>query len=203
MKLVVLTGISSGLGRCLAKQLGTKELYLLCIGRRFTTEFVVSNQRKLFRLDLTDTEDISNLRIGDLFPLEEIQHVIYINNAAQIEPLGNLSEVSDTDLQNSIAVNVTSPMLLTKKLYSLGKPLKVINISSGAANRPIKGWAAYCAGKSAAQMFFNTIALDLGIEVINFDPGVMDTPMQQKIDRSNKKLQDPNVVANTILKEYL
>ncbi|MDB4290195.1 SDR family NAD(P)-dependent oxidoreductase, partial [Flavobacteriaceae bacterium] len=82
------------------------------------------------------------------------------------------------------------------------KRVRIINISSGAAKRPILGWSIYCSTKSANEMFFNTLKLqeenNKNIEVHNLDPGVMDTDMQKNI-RSKSENEMPNV---ELFKEY-
>src|SRR5699024_6696796 len=71
------------------------------------------------------------------------------------------------------------------------------NISSGAADRPMYGWSAYCSSKASIDMYTKTLALEqkaLGTnhKVFAFSPGIMDTEMQEKI-RSSSPQQLANV----------
>ena len=63
----------------------------------------------------------------------------------------------------------------------------IVNVSSGAAYRPLEGWSAYCAGKAGLAMLTRAIALETagkGIRVFGFSPGTIDTEMQVKIRAS-------------------
>ena len=59
----------------------------------------------------------------------------------------------------------------------------VINISSGAARRPIAGWAAYCAAKAGLDMATRVASVEspAGMAVCSLAPGVIDTTMQEKV----------------------
>jgi benzil reductase ((S)-benzoin forming) len=99
--------------------------------------------------------------------------------------------------------------------------LTFVNISSGAANRPIAGWATYCSSKAFTKMFFDVLATQTknnpDIKIKTIDPGVIDTSMQQLIRNANNhdfpeqpifrqlneegKLRKPSDVAEEIIKE--
>ena len=63
----------------------------------------------------------------------------------------------------------------------------IVNLSSGAAHRPMEGWSAYCAGKAGLAMLTRAIHEEYaaqGIRVFGFAPGVVDTDMQGSIRAS-------------------
>ena len=63
----------------------------------------------------------------------------------------------------------------------------IVNVSSGAALRPLEGWSAYCSGKAGLAMLTQAIALETqgkGIRVFGFQPGTTDTDMQVLIRAS-------------------
>ena len=67
----------------------------------------------------------------------------------------------------------------------------IINVSSGAALRPLEGWSAYCAGKAGLAMLTRSIDLEhraAGIRVFGFQPGTTDTDMQVTIRASGINL---------------
>src|SRR3546814_9460623 len=70
---------------------------------------------------------------------------------------------------------------------SHGAALHVLNISSGAAIRPLPGWGAYCASKAAIRHFFDVAEAEqtIDLSVRHFDPGVLDTRMQEQIRSSS------------------
>ena len=102
------------------------------------------------------------------------------------------TNISNDDIVNSITTNFITPALIVKKL-SNKKSLFIINLSTGASKRAIQNWSLYCSTKAGIEMFFNVIADDehKNIEVVNFDPGVMNTNMQQQI--RNSKFNDVDV----------
>src|SRR4029434_9648836 len=67
----------------------------------------------------------------------------------------------------------------------------IINVSSGAAYRPLEGWSAYCAGKAGLAMLTRSIELETkgkGVRVFGFSPGTIDTEMQVKIRASGMNM---------------
>ncbi len=67
----------------------------------------------------------------------------------------------------------------------------IINVSSGAAHRPLEGWSAYCTGKAGLAMLTRAIDLEhsaAGIRVFGFQPGTTDTDMQVTIRASGIKM---------------
>jgi NAD(P)-dependent dehydrogenase (short-subunit alcohol dehydrogenase family) len=87
----------------------------------------------------------------------------------------------------------------------------VINLSSGAAFRPLEGWSAYCASKAGLAMFTRSIDLEYGaqgIRAVGFAPGLVDTGMQAQIRASGvnpvsktprERLSDPADPARVIV----
>jgi NAD(P)-dependent dehydrogenase (short-subunit alcohol dehydrogenase family) len=76
---------------------------------------------------------------------------ILVNNAGVIEPIGALVQSDPAAWRRSIEVNLlgayhTAHATLPRMLEA-GKGT-VINISSGAAHRPLEGWSAYCSAKA-------------------------------------------------------
>lgn len=230
MKTVLLTGISSGLGQAFFDYLITKELNLCCISRRFLPYQQEIAQSKanisLVKHDLNDTDNLVskiNEALGLVLKLSE--EIVFINNAGMINPIGGIGKLDEKALEESIKVNFHSPVLISNYLFSLSqdKIIKILNISSGAANYPIAGWPMYCSTKAGIKMFFDVLAEQFknnqNVMVHNIDPGVMDTQMQTIIRKSgnddfpmheyfvglksDEKLLLPEQVAEKIMKEYL
>jgi NAD(P)-dependent dehydrogenase (short-subunit alcohol dehydrogenase family) len=63
----------------------------------------------------------------------------------------------------------------------------IVNLSSGAAHKPMEGWSAYCAGKAGLAMVTRSLHLEYaarGVRAFGFAPGVVDTDMQGAIRAS-------------------
>ena len=75
-------------------------------------------------------------------------------------------------------------------------PGRVVNISSGAAVKPIGAWSAYCAAKAALTHLTAVLAVEEPrIISVALRPGVVDTEMQAVIRREGPSAMDPERAA--------
>lgn len=179
------TGVSRGLGLAIVNELLKRGDRVCGIGRRHNIDhpnfsFIVC--------DLSDPTLLNQLNID--VPDEPI---ILINNAGILGKIGRISEQSQWDLSEVLQVNTIAPMKLALKIYDQIQDknlFSLVNISSGAANRSIPSWAAYCASKAA----INRLSESFFIEererghkpkVYAISPGVIDTDMQVNIRASS------------------
>jgi 3-oxoacyl-[acyl-carrier protein] reductase len=115
---------------------------------------------------------------------------ILVNNAGVIEPISEIATSDPAIWARNIQINLIGAYnvvraVLEGMMTSAGG--SIINVSSGAAYRPLEGWSAYCAGKAALAMMTRSIALETkgrGIRIFGFSPGTIDTDMQVKIRAS-------------------
>jgi 3-oxoacyl-[acyl-carrier protein] reductase len=192
-KNVIVTGTSSGLGSAIAKTLARNGFFVIGISRRnvLSEELgldVDSYAHEVF--DLGDIEKIPNLvsgivkKYGTPFGL--------VNNAA-IGSDGLLPTMHNSDIEELIRVNVTSPIVLTKYVSRamLGaREGRIISISSVVASTGYRGFSVYAASKAALQGFTRSLARDLGkrdITVNCIAPGFVDTAMTQGMGADNLK----------------
>lgn len=189
---IIITGISQGLGEELFNLLSKKNAKIVALSRRFLdNQYLLEKSRNNIQLCLVDLSNIINVeKVLDNLSLDD--DIIFINNASKITPIDSIQNISNDDIVNSITTNFITPALIVKKL-SNKKSLFIINLSTGASKRAIQNWSLYCSTKAGIEMFFNVIADDehKNIEVVNFDPGVMNTNMQQQI--RNSKFNDVDV----------
>jgi benzil reductase ((S)-benzoin forming) len=228
-KTIIITGTSSGLGKCIFEKLISiqNSIHIISISRRFSDDQkkYAGKNVKLVKIDLSKIAS-TNKDILD-FGKNISDDVIFINNAGVINPIGGLGEIASTEIINNISINLIAPILILNKLVLVNKnkyiKLKIINISSGAANRPIAGWGLYCSTKAGMKMFLDAINISpnkqISFKMINYDPGVMDTGMQEEIRKSKSKefihqekfvnfkrknlLKNPEKVAEKIFKKYI
>lgn len=210
---VVITGVSKGLGKNLFDLLSVENIEIIAISRKFCDyqiELAENNKNiELLQLDLSNLKEVKN-------HLTNItnEEIIFINNAATIEPICNIEEMKSDDIINTLNINFVSPILLINNLSN--NKLLILNISTGAANHPIDKWSLYCSSKAGLKMFLDVILLQNNYEIINIDPGVMNTEMQETIRTSNfanvnyfkdlqenNLLKDPNAVAMDIFNKYI
>src|SRR4051794_28165676 len=115
---------------------------------------------------------------------------ILINNAGVIEPIGALAETDPAAWTRNIGINLIggyNAVRATLPDMLAGGGGTVINVSSGAAHRPLQGWSAYCSAKAGLAMLTAALALETaqsGVRVFGLAPGVVDTEMQVTIRAS-------------------
>lgn len=231
---VVLSGPTSGLGRELLRALLFHGLPTIAVGRRLDrlADEIAGASGLLVTLDV-DLADLMTPGAAESLDhrlelaLEEAdaELIILLNNAGVINPIGLVGDVSPSALQDPLSVNLLAPMVLTnacaRSAKRLGGGLVVLNMSSGAALRPLPGWSSYCATKAAARMYFEVLAAESPamVEVHQVDPGALDTGMQETIRASSPeqfslvehfaalkaegRLKSPAVVAAEIVERIL
>lgn len=188
--MIILTGCSSGLGKSLFDLLSNTNEQLLCITRRRLNKYEKGNIKFLTQDLVALDDDFLNKLKKEVINCRD-ESVIFINNAGVVDPVNDIGELDNELFKQSINVNFTSPSLIINaicnEIIKQGKKIFILNISSGAAIHPLSGWASYCSTKAAMKMFLDCLQLQnpTMVEVKHFDPGVMDTQMQEKIRTSN------------------
>ena len=115
---------------------------------------------------------------------------ILINNAGVIEPIATIATSDPAAWANNVQINLVGAYNAVRAVLPgmvAGGSGTIVNISSGAALRPLEGWSAYCAGKAGLAMLTQAIKLEEGahgIRVFGFQPGTTDTDMQVLIRAS-------------------
>jgi NAD(P)-dependent dehydrogenase (short-subunit alcohol dehydrogenase family) len=139
---------------------------------------------------------------GDISRAEDCQELVssavgaygridaLVNNAAVLEPIAPISEAEPAEWKRNLTVNVLGPMILTQAAlpYLRRNNGRVINVSSGAAQRPIPGAAVYSLAKAALNQFTRALAVEeKEITAIAVRPGVVDTDMQVAIRQDGRR----------------
>ncbi len=221
MKYAIVTGVSKGLGASTAKYLLESGIHVIGISRTENDGLhLVATENNMryehFACDLGKLEALVATLHAIQYRLQrlELTSLYVVNNAAVVDPIRRASETDVADLTNHYHVNVLAPMILTNDLLKTCGETNFIgvNITSGAANRPIFGWSAYCSAKASVDMYTKAVALEqdelhTNHKVIAFSPGVMDTDMQAQIRSTDqnqfididtfKNYKDQNVLSDT------
>jgi benzil reductase ((S)-benzoin forming) len=212
---VFITGVSSGIGMAFLEHYLNEGAQITGIGR---TKPSLDGNYSFLTCDFSDITRVKRLSLQS-----NDDELIFINNAGTIGSIQRVSEQNASDLEEVMTVNTIVPMLFSQKviLENPGKKITLLNISSGAANRPIPSWAAYCSSKIALDRFSETLQLEedekkATTRIYSVAPGVVDTKMQQKIRQcsevdfssiknftdlyENGELTDPKLVVNKLVK---
>lgn len=201
MKFAVVTGVSKGLGESIATFFLETGINVIGISRTANENLteVAKQHNSLFSHYVCDLSDLSAIENTFAELSEELfaadpSTVYLVNNAAALEPIDQAMQIKSKDLAHHVQVNTIAPMVLTNLLLQRATENEVTllcaNVTSGAAERPVYGWSAYCSTKASINMYTKTVALEqdelkTGNKVIAFSPGVMDTAMQEKIRASS------------------
>lgn len=186
MKLALVTGASRGLGRAVAEELSKRNYDVINLSRSHSPDLPF----KHIEVDLSDvTSTLAALE--QIKPLiEQATSLLVVQNAALIEPIHRAGQLDTEQLTAHVQANLLAPMLITNTVLAYRVPVSLIHVTSGAAKRPISGWSAYCGTKAGLDHFSETVALELegsSNRIALFNPGVMDTTMQQTIRASSRE----------------
>lgn len=194
----IITGTSRGIGEALAKLVLGTENVVFCISRNQNPRLSVEAHVKHWPLrdiaiDLNDTGKINEM-MRDIFRAidpDDVNEILLINNAGIIHPIRVIGEAEASEqIVRCINVNLTAAILITDRFVRETEgwtaPRKVMNLSTGAASKPVEGWSAYCAAKAGLEMFTRCLVSEQRssanpVKVVSFAPGVVNTEMQTEI----------------------
>ena len=234
MNYAVVTGTSKGLGESIAKLLMQAAFHVIGIARNGNEGLEnadLPGEYTHYQADLSNidqTRKVFEQIIGDLKEKQDIESLHLVQNAALINPIEQAGKQDPTLIEQHMNVNLVSPMVITNLWLDSWQdqsiPLVLVHVTSGAADRSVYGWTAYCASKAGLNRFTRTVALEqeelnTGNKVFLFDPSIMDTEMQgeirsanpsQFIDvenfrnyQTNKQLRSTDVVAKVLVDRLL
>jgi len=184
---LLITGASRGLGYALATRLAQTGHTIFAVGRDATAlEQLHANYPKLIIPIVADFATESGREIIHEHVTRVGKPLSIIHNAA-IANTCEFSTITESVLQDYFATNVFAPILLTQQcLPLLTKDQRILHISSGAAVFPLANQLVYCATKAALEHASRCLNMELNKHDVYSGilwPGVMNTPMQEKLRR--------------------
>jgi len=207
MKRYLITGASRGIGRAIAEKLAAADVELFLHGRDTvalaeTCKAVKSHCARIVSLihDLATPEGVCSLisQVGD----DSLD--LLVNNAgiAIVKPF---CEITSTEWEQTLGVNVTAPFLLMQHFAPRMPPgASIVNILSIAAKTGFANWSAYCMSKFAMEGFSQAVREELRehkIRVINIYPAATDTEIWNNVegDWPRHKMISPEEVASAVV----
>jgi len=195
MKLALVTGTSRGIGEQTAIALLSRgwEVWGLARGDAPAALAGVSG----YRHDRVDARDLCALRDWAEGPfLEQCDgnpsRFALINNAGVVAPVKPVTQLSPEEWTQVLSVNLAAPAWLTgfalRQFREL--PLRVVDLSSGAATAAYPGWGAYCSSKAALRMLGQVVREEVetvascrhpDFALVSYAPGVVSTQMQEHL----------------------
>lgn len=197
MKHIYITGTGSGIGKMLAEALlEDPDTYVTGISRHQRIKHERYSHQKA---DLTKPSSFGRVRFKKH---KNATLVALVNNAGTIGSIRPIGRIRDKDIEDALHLNLAAPIILLNqfvKAFRKHPGLKVaLNVSSGAAQRPIEGWATYCTTKAGLEMMARVLweeqqrlPAEARVHMFSISPGVVDTPMQGVI-RSSKPEDFPD-----------
>jgi uncharacterized protein len=213
-KTVIITGATGGIGEKLAIEFAKEGSKLILLARteeklKKLTDSLQGDGHKYFAFDFTETDKLSKL-ISEINM--ETDRVDILINAAGVGVYKALEEVELKEWEESMAINVTAPYFITKKLLPLLKKPEqsaVINIGSGMGKIPTACRSVYCATKFALRGLTMSLADEFRGKDIHFvhmalgstltDFGPMDIKDKQEENLKGKAYFTPEWVANKFI----
>ena len=178
-KNVFITGVLGGIGSAMAKAFREEGYYVYGVDQREDFEGVCD---RFFRFDIREfvVDAKFRIRFSQIFD-EVIPNLdVLINNAA-VQRLGGLNEISLDDWQETLDVNLTGPLLLSKLCLSRLEKRhgSIINIGSIHQQLTKPRFIAYATSKSALVGLTKALAVDLEgrVRVNAISPAAIETMM--------------------------
>jgi NAD(P)-dependent dehydrogenase (short-subunit alcohol dehydrogenase family) len=161
----LVTGASRGIGQAVAAAFTAEGATVIGVARSWGC-------------DVGREEDVARLFAG-LARLD-----VLVNNAGILTPRKPMVEVTATEWDDTMAVNLRGVFLCTRAALRLMIPRRsglIINLSSGAGKRAAPKWGPYAVAKWGVEGFTRTVAEEVkefGIKVIAVNPGGTRTKMR-------------------------
>lgn len=112
---------------------------------------------------------------------------ILVNNAGVYGPMGRLEDVSWSDWEDAVRVNLFGTALMCRAAIPAMRERrygKIINLSGGGATAPLPRISAYAASKAAVVRLTETLAHELGgdrVDVNAIAPGPLNTRLLDQV----------------------
>jgi len=183
-KLAIVTGTSSGIGAALTDRLLAEEWQVLGVARREVRR--PGEAYRHVQADLSDP-DVARGRIEPLLQAELVfgacECLALVNNAASPGQKRAYGQQDAAATFRNIALNLSAPMALMDMIIRArpeGARLRIVNISSGLAHRPLAAAGDYCASKAGLHLAGEVLAEEghADTAVLSYEPGIVDTEMQ-------------------------
>ncbi|HVY15208.1 MAG TPA: SDR family oxidoreductase [Rhodopila sp.] len=191
-QVIIITGASRGIGEAAAHALAKDGARVVLTGRDKATVGKVAEAvgplAEAHACDMADYAAVAALaeatrkRHGRLDAL--------VNNAGILDPIATIVDSDPAAWARNVQTNLVGAYhairaVLPGMIAAGGG--SIVNLSSGAAIRPLEGWSAYCAAKAGLHMLTRSVALETegkNIRVFGFQPGMTDTYMHVQVRAS-------------------
>ncbi len=188
MRYYFITGASRGIGKAMAEiLLEDADNDITGFARADNIEYAPNYAH--VHVDFNNLEEPAKYDFPELTDADEI---ILVNNAGALSEIYRMGKKDSRKIISDFNVNIIAPALLINNFIKAYQdyviPRTIINVSSGAARRPVDAWSVYSSSKAALDMLNETINAEQEfypeknrIKAFSVAPGVIDTKMQDAI----------------------
>ena len=182
-KIILVTGARRGLGLAIVERLATDGYYAIAAARSSSDGLDLLCESGNVAFEKFDLSDVAEIHQWVRYLTQKYGRFYGLINNAAIGSDGVLSTMHESQISESLLVNLQSPIVLTKYLSRsmlLGGEGRIINISSIIASTGFSGLSVYAASKAGLIGFSKSLSRELGkanITVNCIAPGYMDTDM--------------------------
>jgi len=184
MNRVLITGAAGGIGSCIARQLAGGTGLLLTDVRPGPLEVLARDLQVVGADVATIAADVTSSAGRDaLVQSARATGVDALINVAGVNPFGLVTEQTPEEIERTILINTTAPMLLCRALIPVlvaRERAHVINVGSVFGSLGYPGFAAYSASKFALRGFTEALRRELAdtsIAVHYLAPRATRTPL--------------------------
>lgn len=178
---ILITGVSSGIGRSIAAESLRRGAAVFGLSRRRPDDLSAQDRFTFQCADLRRTSDIP-AAVGNLLH-EAADLDLVVLNAGILGPFGDVIEQPLDAMQDVMTVNVWANKVILDALFARGEPIRqVVTISSGASVNGNRGWGGYSISKAALNMLTRLYARERPeTHFCALAPGLVDTAMQDHL----------------------
>ncbi|HMO15720.1 MAG TPA: SDR family NAD(P)-dependent oxidoreductase [Pirellulaceae bacterium] len=176
-KTVLITGVSSGIGRALVNDYLSRGDVVYGVSRRTPSDIEFPERFAFATLDLTEHERVRSVIDRLLTDVTKLDLVTL--NAGQLTTIADMRQTTLATLQKQMDVNVWANKTLLDTLFEKWEVRQVVAISSGASINGNRGWNGYAISKAALNMAIKLYAHEMpSTHFAAVAPGLVETAMQ-------------------------
>lgn len=187
MRIALITGATSGIGRATALRLAMDEFNLIITGRRLERleelkkeiEVKYKKDVHILNFDIRNLDEVN--RAIDSLPERWRKIDVLVNNAGLAVGLNHIQDGVIDDWERMIDTNIKGVLYITRKvapmMIELGKG-HIVNIGSIAGTQVYENGNVYCATKHAMHALSQGMRQDMlkhNIKVTEIRPGLLET----------------------------
>jgi NAD(P)-dependent dehydrogenase (short-subunit alcohol dehydrogenase family) len=194
-RLAIVTGTSSGIGHELAQQLLAAGWQVVGLARRGASIDAPGYTHLAIDIgEVTELTDRLESALGGRVRDPALTRLALVNNAVDIALLGQVDQIDPAAMLRACAVNTVAPVVLMGwVLRTAGPtvPVRIVNVSTGAAMQGFPGAGAYGATKAALRLAGMALGAELDLRdtggasrdasIWSHDPGVVATAAQDTL----------------------